>query len=51
MKNNKKRRLFLRFRSNLRCRASELGGECRRISSVGGGTKVFLEVPLNLPKE
>lgn len=36
---------------NMRRRASELGGNCRIISSVGGGTNIFLEVPLNLPED
>jgi len=36
---------------NMRRRASELGGDCRIISNVGGGTKIFLEVPLNLSED
>lgn len=36
---------------NMRRRASELGGNCRIVSNVGGGTNIFLEVPLNLPED
>lgn len=36
---------------NMRRRASELGGVCRIFSSLGGGTEVFLEVPLNLSED
>jgi len=36
---------------NMRRRASELGGNCRIVSTVGGGTKIFLEVPLNLSED
>lgn len=33
---------------NMRRRASELGGACRIISSIGEGTSIFLEFPHNL---
>lgn len=36
---------------NMRRRAAELGGNCRIISNLGGGTSVFIEVPLNLPED
>jgi signal transduction histidine kinase/ligand-binding sensor domain-containing protein len=36
---------------NMRRRAAELGGNCRIVSRIGGGTNIFLEVPLNLPDD
>jgi signal transduction histidine kinase len=35
---------------NMRRRAAELGGNCRIVSGIGG-TRIFLEVPLNLPED
>ena len=36
---------------NMRRRASELGGNCRIFSNIGGGTHIFLEVPLEEVEE
>lgn len=36
---------------NMRRRASELGGNCRIVSNPGGGTIIFLNIPLNFSED